>query len=151
MVKKIKGIVRIGTTDMDENIETLKGLRKIKGISHRMARALCFQADVNPSAPIGDLEVSDLEKLEELMTSEKIPDFMKNRRDEDKHLLSGEIDLKIRQDVNKLQKMRAYKGIRHEQGLPVRGQKTKSSFRGNKTVGVSRAKAKKKAKAEKKE
>lgn len=37
--------------------------------------------------------------------------------------------------------MRAYRGVRHQHGLPVRGQRTRGSFRKNKTVGVQKKKA----------
>ena len=57
-------------------------------------------------------------------------------------------------DIDKLKKIRCYRGVRHMQGLPVRGQRTRSSFRkSGKTVGVSREKAartKQKKEAEKK-
>jgi hypothetical protein len=43
--------------------------------------------------------------------------------------------------------MRAYKGVRHELGQPVRGQRTRSSFRTQKTVGVARKKVVAAAKA----
>jgi small subunit ribosomal protein S13 len=35
--------------------------------------------------------------------------------------------------------MKCYRGIRHSAGQPVRGQKTRSHFRKNKSVGVKRA------------
>jgi small subunit ribosomal protein S13 len=50
----------------------------------------------------------------------------------------------LREDLNRLRKTRSYRGIRHELGLPVRGQRTKSSFRTGRTIGVSRKKAKEK-------
>ncbi len=40
-----------------------------------------------------------------------------------------------------MRKIRCYKGIRHETGQPVRGQRTRSSFRTQKTVGVVKKKA----------
>jgi small subunit ribosomal protein S13 len=39
-----------------------------------------------------------------------------------------------------LKKIRAYRGLRHERGLKVRGQRTKSTGRRGSTVGVSRKK-----------
>ena len=43
-------------------------------------------------------------------------------------------------DVNMMRKIRCYKGIRHETGQKVRGQRTKSTGRTGKTVGVSKKK-----------
>jgi len=40
-----------------------------------------------------------------------------------------------------MRKIKTYKGLRHAVGLPVRGQRTGSNFRRNKTRGSSRLKA----------
>ncbi|MHC1580348.1 MAG: 30S ribosomal protein S13, partial [Methanopyraceae archaeon] len=50
----------------------------------------------------------------------------------------AELEMTVKQDIDRLKKIRAYRGIRHELGLPVRGQRTKSSFRRGKTVGVKK-------------
>ncbi len=44
-------------------------------------------------------------------------------------------------DINLLKKIRAYRGIRHETGQKVRGQRTKSTGRTGLIVGVKRKKA----------
>jgi small subunit ribosomal protein S13 len=44
-------------------------------------------------------------------------------------------------DINELKRIKCYRGIRHAAKLPVRGQRTRGSFRTGKTVGVSRKKA----------
>ena len=69
------------------------------------------------------------------------PVWMLNRRKdklsgEDKHLLKTDLKLQKEIDVKDLQKIRSYRGARHQAGLPVRGQRTRSNFRRGKTVGV---------------
>jgi small subunit ribosomal protein S13 len=44
------------------------------------------------------------------------------------------------EDINLMRKIRCYKGIRHETGQKVRGQRTKSTGRTGLTVGVKRKK-----------
>jgi small subunit ribosomal protein S13 len=39
-----------------------------------------------------------------------------------------------------MKKIRCYRGIRHELGLPCRGQRTRGSFRKGSLVGVKRRK-----------
>ena len=41
-------------------------------------------------------------------------------------------------EVNIMKKIRCYKGIRHENGLTVRGQRTRSNGRKGLTLGVSK-------------
>ena len=50
-------------------------------------------------------------------------------------------------DVKRLKRIRSYVGVRHGQGLPVRGQRTKSNFRRNKGKGPLGVKKKEAAKA----
>jgi small subunit ribosomal protein S13 len=59
---------------------------------------------------------------------------------ENKHLLGQDILLTLREDLNTLKKIRCYRGIRHERGLKVRGQRTKSTGRRGSTIGVSKKK-----------
>ena len=73
-----------------------------------------------------------------------IPDWMLNRREDYEtgkniHLIESDLDMTLRDDLNRMKKTRSYKGRRHEAGLPVRGQRTKSTFRNSSSVGVKRS------------
>jgi small subunit ribosomal protein S13 len=70
---------------------------------------------------------------------------MLNRRKDynsglDFHKLGPELDMTTRDDINRDKKIKAYRGMRHILGQPVRGQRTRSSFRTGGTLGVSRKK-----------
>lgn len=143
--KKIQRMVRFLSTDIDGNLSVKRALRKVKGISFMFSNAICIKTDIDPNKKIGLLETSDTKKLEEAVKA-RYPPWMVNRRKdpetgENKHLIGTGIMLNLREDINAMRKMRSYKGIRHELGQPVRGQRTRSTFRTNKTVGVSRKKA----------
>jgi small subunit ribosomal protein S13 len=58
------------------------------------------------------------------------------------HIISNDLIDTIRLDVEREKKTRSYRGIRHYLGLPVRGQRTKTSGRGGTTIGVSKKKQK---------
>ena len=63
-----------------------------------------------------------------------IPEWLLNRRidyatGETTHLIESDLDMTLRDDLNRMKMIRSYKGKRHEVGLPVRGQRTKSTFR----------------------
>ena len=60
----------------------------------------------------------------------------------------GELKHEIRDNVKRLKEINCYKGTRHQKGLPVRGQRTKTNsrtVRGNvrKTMGSGRVKTEK--------
>jgi small subunit ribosomal protein S13 len=59
---------------------------------------------------------------------------------EKKHLYGSDLALAKEDDINLMKKMRCYRGVRHENGLKVRGQCTKSTGRFGKIVGVSKRK-----------
>jgi small subunit ribosomal protein S13 len=58
----------------------------------------------------------------------------------DVHVTSTEVQMTRRDDINRLKKARAYKGIRHERGHKVRGQRLKSNGRTGLVLGVTRKK-----------
>jgi small subunit ribosomal protein S13 len=77
--------------------------------------------------------------------TEQVPDWMVNRpkdvyTGEIRHLLGNDLTMMNDDDVNRMRKMRSYRGIRHETGQKVRGQRTKSTGRTGTTVGVKRKK-----------
>ena len=67
---------------------------------------------------------------------------------EKKIKLEGELKHEVRNNVKRLKEIGCYRGIRHQKGLPVRGQRTKTNnrtVRGNvrKTMGSGRVKTEK--------
>ncbi|NIA09897.1 MAG: 30S ribosomal protein S13 [Nitrospiraceae bacterium] len=144
---EFKYIVRIASTDVDGNKPVRYALTQVKGVGNSMAKLIAKYSEVDESVKIGNLSDEDIEKINETLAkvNEWTPEWMKNRRKdretgEDKHLIGAEIDLVKRDDINLLKKIRSYRGIRHEKGLSVRGQRTRANKRSGLTVGVSRRK-----------
>ena len=143
--KKMQRMVRIMATDVDGSLSVIRALRKIKGIGFAFANALCLKCNIDPQQKVGLLGAEDAKRLEETVKT-TFPPWLVNRRNDpetgaNRHLIGTQIQLQLREDINAMRKMRSYKGIRHELGQPVRGQRTRSTFRTNKSVGVSRKKA----------
>jgi small subunit ribosomal protein S13 len=138
-------IVRIADTDLDGSRSVVTALSGIKGIGIRLAEIVCDRVDVSRTDKIGDLtedQTDDIEKVVEEM-SEDIPTWLFNRKKdyesgEDIHIIGPELDMTRRGDVNRMKMIRCYKGIRHERGQKVRGQRTRSNGRKGLTVGVRR-------------
>jgi len=144
--EKIRGIVRLIATDIDGHLPLERGLRQIKGISFQVSKAICITAGVDPKKKIGALTEDELKKVEEAIKNPKFPSWLFNRRrdpetGEDLHIVGpAKLELKVREDINLMKRIKCYKGIRHSLGLPVRGQRTRSSFRTQKAVGVKKKK-----------
>ena len=122
-------------------------ITEIKGIGLSLSRSICLTLGLNTDDQIGYISEEDVSKIEALLENPQefnIPDWMLNRRNDyttgdDLHLIESDLDMTLRDDLNRMKKTRSYKGRRHEVGLPVRGQRTKSTFRKSSTVGVKRS------------
>ena len=71
-----------------------------------------------------------------------IPKWFLNRRKDIAdgsygQLLANGLDNKLREDFERLKKIRCHRGLRHSWGLRVRGQHTKTTGRRGRTMGVS--------------
>jgi len=156
---EIKHFVRIANTDLDGKKSVQYGLIGIKGIGRRAAKILTLNSAVDPKATLGYVSDADTERLQSSVDniSTILPAWMVNKQNdimsgEDKHLIGTDVLLGLNEDLNTMKKMRSYKGLRHERGLRVRGQRSRSTGRRGRTVGVSRTALQAKPKeAEKKE
>ncbi|MBD3193512.1 MAG: 30S ribosomal protein S13 [Candidatus Lokiarchaeota archaeon] len=147
-------------TRVDGNAKVEYGLTQIKGVGKRFAQAVVRSANVDPSLRIGAIPEKDLNQLEEIIMNPEghLPHFLLNRRKDlvrgsDRHILSNELEITVKRDIDRMKRMKSYKGIRHQRGLKVRGQRTKSTGRHGLVIGVQRKKlrqqlAKKKKKKE---
>ena len=139
-------LVRIANVDIDGDYALYYGLAKIKGVSFTFSGAACSTLNMNRDKKIGLLSVKEIGQIEDLLRDPKkynFPSWMLNRRKdresgEDKHLLTGDIKFTTENDIRRLQKIRARRGLRHAWGLPVRGQRTKANFRRGGALGVKR-------------
>lgn len=148
MPEKIRGIVRIVGTDVKGETQLFTSLQKIKGVGGSLANAVCRVHGLDRNRRVGTLTDGEIKKIEEtLKNPEKfgIPSWTFNRRKdletgEDKHIVGPDLKFTREQDIKRMMRIKSYKGVRHMFGLPVRGQRTRSSFRKGRTVGVVRKK-----------
>ncbi|MHA1722752.1 MAG: 30S ribosomal protein S13, partial [Candidatus Baldrarchaeia archaeon] len=54
----------------------------------------------------------------------------------------SDLVLTIKSDIDRMKKIKSWKGIRHALGLKVRGQRTRTTGRGGRTIGVTKKKKK---------
>ncbi|KAG0500776.1 hypothetical protein HPP92_000848 [Vanilla planifolia] len=108
-------ILRVLNTNVDGKKKIMFALTSIKGIGRRFANIVCKKADV------------DMNKRKK--------DYKDGRYSQ---VVSNALDMKLRDDLERLKKIRNHRGLRHYWGLRVRGQHTKTTGRRGKTVGVSK-------------
>ncbi|KAK9318977.1 40S ribosomal protein S18 [Lipomyces orientalis] len=141
-------ILRLLNTNVDGKIKIMYALTLIKGVGRRYSNLVCKKADVDLSKRAGELTVEELERIVTIIqnpTQYKIPAWFLNRQRDfvdgkDSQVLANQLDSKLRDDLERLKKIRVHRGLRHYWGLRVRGQHTKTTGRRGKTVGVSKKK-----------
>lgn len=146
MEDEFKHLVRISRKDVDGNKTIEHALTDIKGVGLSLSKSMALTLGLNLTDKIGYISDEDVLKIEEILEDPRkfdIPEWMLNRQKdyvtgETSHLIESDLDMTLRDDLNRMKKTRSYKGRRHEVGLPVRGQRTKSTFRKGSSVGVRR-------------
>ena len=141
--------VRIANTDLDGNKPIASALRKIKGVSFMFSSMVCNIAGIDKMTKSGNLSDEEIKKIDDILNNPlkyNAPLWMLNRRrnyedGRNFHAVTGDLSFTNENDIKRMKKIRSYKGVRHGQGLPVRGQRTKSNFRKNKgkaSLGVAK-------------
>ncbi|GMH44899.1 hypothetical protein BSKO_12856 [Bryopsis sp. KO-2023] len=141
-------ILRIFNTNVDGKDKTMYALTAVKGIGRRFANLAMKKAEVPFDKRAGELTPEELERLTKVITdprSYKIPDWFLNRQKDIKdgkysQIISSALDSKLRDDFERMKKIRCHRGLRHYWGLRVKGQKTKTTGRRGRTVGVAKKK-----------
>ena len=108
-------MARIAGVDLPREKRVEIGLTYIYGIGRVSADRILEAANVDPSTRVRDLTDDEVKRIsaviDETMTVE------------------GDLRREIALNIKRLQEIGCYRGIRHRKGLPVRGQKTKTSAR----------------------
>ena len=124
-------IVRVANVDLPGEKQTRFALTKIKGIGINFADSICAVTGVDKNVKVGMLGDEDVKKLNDIIQTPKengVPVWMFNRRKdyttgEDQHLITGSLGFVKENDLKRLKKIKTLRGMRHQKGLPVRGQR----------------------------
>jgi len=148
-MQEYRHIVRVAGRDIDGQENLLQGLTRITGVGLRLSKAIITHLGLNPTDRLGFLDDETIAKIESLLgdpVAADFPDWYVNRpRDrltgKMVHLTGSDLDFAHKSDIERLKRIRAWRGIRHALGLKVRGQHTRTTGRRGATVGVSRKKS----------
>lgn len=141
-----KHILRILNTNVDGRQKVVFALTKIRGIGRRFSDMIVKRAEINPAKRAGELTDDEVETVKAIIAEPRqfdIPDYFLNRqksRLEGKmlHIVSNQVDSKLREDYERMKKVRVHRGLRHYWNLRVRGQHTCTTGRHGRTVGLAR-------------
>ncbi|MBP9014964.1 MAG: 30S ribosomal protein S13 [Candidatus Atribacteria bacterium] len=122
-------MARIAGIDLPNQKRIDIALTYIYGIGRKLAAKILEEAKVDPGIRVKDLSDDELNRIQKAV--EKYP-------------VEGELRTQVSQNIKRLISIGCYRGMRHRQGLPVRGQRTRTNARTRKgprrTAGTKRGK-----------
>lgn len=124
-------MARIASVDLPRDKRVEIALTYIYGIGLTLSREIIQTTGINPDTRVRDLTEEEVAKLREVIDKG--------------YKVEGDLRREESLNIKRLIEIGSYRGRRHRQGLPVRGQRTKTNARTRKgprkTVGAKRSKA----------
>lgn len=116
---------RISGNDVPNHKKVFIALRYIYGVGPKIASAVLKQTKIDPDKRSRDLTTDEINRIQKAL---------------EKYMVEGDLRRAINDNITRLKRIKAYRGLRHMAGLPVRGQRTKTNSRtkrsGRRTVGA---------------
>ena len=118
---------RILGVDIPENKKVLYALQSLYGVGKQIAAVVLRESQVDPDKRAKELNNDEIGRIQRVL---------------DKYELEGDLRRHINDNIDRLKRIKAYRGLRHIMKLPARGQRTKTNSRSarggakRKTVGA---------------
>ncbi len=124
-------MARISGVTIPNEKQILYALRYVYGIGKKTSNDIIEKAGVSPTVRTKDLTDSEISRIQDVIN--------------ERYIVEGELQRVVTTNVKRLKDIKSYRGQRHANNLPTRGQRTKTNARtrrGKKvTVGGTAKKA----------
>ena len=108
-------MARISGVDLPREKRVEIGLTYIYGIGRTSSKRILAEANVDPDTRVRDLTDDEVKRISAVIN--------------DTQVVEGDLRREIALNIKRLKEIGCYRGKRHRQGLPCRGQKTKTNAR----------------------
>lgn len=108
-------MVRVVGTEIPDNKRLEISLRYLYGIGPAKATEIINRLGLNPNLRANKLNEDELARLNSLIQAE--------------YMVEGDLRRKVQNDIKRLVAIHSYRGLRHRNGLPARGQRTRTNSR----------------------
>lgn len=106
---------RVIGIDIPDNKRLVIALTYLYGVGPQKSKEIIEKLNFNADMRARELRQDDIARLNTLLQSE--------------YMVEGDLRRYVRDNIKRLISINCYRGMRHRQGLPVRGQKTKTNAR----------------------
>ncbi len=146
MSKEFRYIIRIAGADLNGSQTVAYALTNIKGVGIELANVIVKKAGIKAETRLGFLSDTDVKKIEDIIEKPAkygVPSWILNRQKDREtgnslHVTGSDLVLQTKTDIDQMKKVRSWKGFRHSHGLKVRGQRTRTTSRKGKAMGVKK-------------
>ncbi len=144
MSGEFKHIVRVARKDLDGTRKVVQSIMGLKGIGNSLAQAVVSSLKIDNKMRLGSLsdqQISEIESRIKDLGSIGLPKWLLNRRKEiesgsSSHMIGADLEFAVRNDIERGRISGSWRGVRHSLGLKVRGQRTRTTGRKGRTIGV---------------
>ena len=140
-------IIRLKGKDIDGTKKVVPALSAMKGIGMNMAHMIISSLKLNPQLYFGALNDDQIAKIMAALKDPGklgIPNWALNSRKDletgtDTHYISSDLQMNLKRTLEREIRIGSWRGVRHSLGLTVRGQRTRTSGRKGRSVGVKKS------------
>ena len=108
-------MARIAGVDLPRDKRVEIGLTYIYGIGRTSSNRILAAAGIDPNTRVRDLTSEDVKKISEVIDATQ--------------MVEGDLRREVALNIKRMVEIDCYRGRRHKNGLPVRGQRTKTNAR----------------------
>jgi small subunit ribosomal protein S13 len=124
-------MARIAGVTIPSEKQVQIALTYIFGVGRTTADKILFDADIEPTRRVKDLTSDEEQRIRDIISRD--------------YTVEGDLQRIVTNNIKRLKDISSYRGLRHKNGLPVRGQRTRTNARTRKgkaiAVGGSQPKA----------
>jgi len=117
-------VARIAGVNVPDNKRAVIALTYVHGIGRPTALKICKAAGIDLQRRMKDLTEDELNAI-------------RRELEAGKYQIEGDLRREVALNIKRLMDMRAWRGLRHRAGLPVRGQRTRTNARTRKGPAIA--------------
>lgn len=116
-------MARIAGVTIPDDKQVQVSLTYIYGIGPKFARDILAAAKIEPTTRVKDLTEAEEQKLRDIIDKD--------------YVTEGDLQRLVTNNIKRLKDIKAYRGLRHNAGLPTRGQRTRTNARTRKGKAIA--------------
>lgn len=108
-------MARISGVTIPDNKQVQIALTYVYGIGPKFSSDILTAAKVDPTVRVKNLTDSEISRIQDVITA--------------KYTIEGELQRIVTGNIKRLREINSYRGLRHKNNLPSRGQRTRTNAR----------------------